>query len=144
MGDSPVVPGTHSHVLKMAAASYDPESDPWTVLRRNFTFAAEKICLCPELLRPMVGNGIISKDDYDELLMESIPKSRRKDSLLLDILPTRPPEMFPVFCELLRKARQDQLANRLEGIRRDRQSGNRGVEAEGNEQLRREKEELEA
>lgn len=132
----------------MAAASYDPESDPWTALRRNLTFAAEKIRLCPNLLRPMVASDIISQGDYEELLMESIPKRKRIDRLLLEILPTRPSEMFSVFCDILRRVGQYELADRLQGIRGDRgQSGNgsgdQRVAAEQTGQSRRE-EELEA
>ena len=102
----------------MAAASSDSESDPWQVLQRNFSFAANKIYLCPDLLRPMVDNSVISQGDYKELLMESTKISSRKDRLLLEILPTRPAKMFPVFCGILRTAGQDQLANRLEGTDR--------------------------
>jgi hypothetical protein len=96
----------------------------------------------------MVASDIISQGDYEELLMESIPKRKRIDRLLLDILPTRPSEMFSVFCDILRRAGQYELADRLQGIRGDRgQSGNgsgdQRVAAEQTGQSRRE-EELEA
>jgi hypothetical protein len=95
---------------EMTAASYDP----WKRLKGHFQFAAEKIYLCPELLRPMVDAGIISRDDYTKLLMDTIELSKRKDLLLLEILPSRPKEMFDVFRDILRKVHQIQLADRLE------------------------------
>ena len=120
----------------------DPENDPWAALCSNVSFAAEKIYLCPDLLRPMMESRIISEHDYNELMMESITQSRRKDRLLLEILPTRPPETFLMFCEILRGAGQDELANRLEGT--DRQKRNRGVETKSIERLWQDKELLEA
>ena len=128
----------------MATGNYDSESGPWTALCRNVPFVADSICLCPDqtdLLLHMVSNRIISISDYNELLVESIPKAKQKVRLL-DILRTKPPQMFPVFCDVLRSAGQDQLANRLEG--KDKLSENLEVKIEGIQQLKQETELLEA
>ncbi|XP_062523793.1 uncharacterized protein LOC134198416 isoform X2 [Corticium candelabrum] len=97
------------------AATYDPEIDPWTTIRLNFTYCSEKLVLNHDLLRLLLQHGFICKGDYEELLMPTILSSKRKDRLLLDILPTRPADKFPEFVEILRRVGLTDLANKLEG-----------------------------
>ena len=97
------------------AANYDPEIDPWTRIRRNLTYCSEKLVLNHDLLQLLLEHRFICKGDYEELLMPTILSCKRKDRLLLDILPTRPADKFPEFVEILRRVRLTDLANKLEG-----------------------------
>ena len=97
-------------------ATYDPhslETDPWRALRSNFVYLSQKLRISVELLGHLLESSLVTRDDY-QTLKSSRPTYENMDKLLIDILPTRPPTDFPVFCRILRTVGQDHVATVLE------------------------------
>jgi hypothetical protein len=94
------------------------------------------LSLSEALLSGLVEKRIISTQEYSNL--RSMTESKAVNRLLSEVLPSRPPETFAMFCELLRDTGQDDLADRLE-----ERDGQTRAEPKTIEQLWQEKELLE-
>ena len=92
----------------------DCRCDPWNSLIRHVSYVGERLRLDTNLLRRLVEEGILTRNDYEQLTNESTPQSRRIDRLLLHILPTKDPKLFDTFCRILKAVGQGFLAQRLE------------------------------
>lgn len=100
-------------------AFLDMDEEPWPALRRNFSYVSDRLRFDTPFLGRLYEQRLLTRYDMDYLRGDRIGYSEKANLLLIDILPTKPPDMFPQFCEILREVGQLHIADRLMGNTRE-------------------------
>ncbi|XP_062503051.1 uncharacterized protein LOC134180010 isoform X2 [Corticium candelabrum] len=107
-----------------SASHVETDDDVWCVVRSNYVYLSDRLrfnSLFPNLLYE---RGFLSRGDIDALRSDFVTHDDKVRRLLIDVLSTRPPEMFPVFCDILKTVGQPHVVEQLtttgntQGIRR--------------------------
>ena len=88
-------------------------SNPWPLIRRNFTFLSERLPMSPFFIGCLFEKELLSEDEFKMLSDDHIVRDQKIRFLLVDILPRKPFVMFTSFCEILHCVGQSHIADRL-------------------------------
>ncbi|XP_062498850.1 uncharacterized protein LOC134176181 isoform X2 [Corticium candelabrum] len=116
----------------MASSARSPshietDDDVWCVVRSNYVYLSDRLCFNSLFTNLLYERGFLSRGDMDALRSDFVTHDDKVRRLLIDVLSTKPPEMFHVFCDILRTVGQTHVVERLtttgntHGIRRDPQ-----------------------
>jgi hypothetical protein len=93
----------------------ESDAEPWPALKRNNVFLSTRLYFSDLFVRHLNQHGFLTPQDRETLLSDHVTRQRKVQLLLDTILPSKPPEMFPIFCEILIQVGQPHLADRLQG-----------------------------
>ncbi|XP_062523555.1 uncharacterized protein LOC134198214 isoform X2 [Corticium candelabrum] len=100
----------HTHPL---VSDIEDDDDPWPALRHNYVFLSKRLRCNSFFLGCLYEKNLISNDDFDTLSRDSLSHVEKIRRLIVGILPSKPPEMFDTFCDILCCVGQSHVANRL-------------------------------
>ena len=97
------------------ASHVDHETDDnvWCVVRSNYVYLSDRLCFNSLFTNLLYERGFLSRGDMDALRSDFVTHDDKVRRLLIDVLPTRLPEMFPVFCDILKTVGQTHIVERL-------------------------------
>ena len=96
-----------------SVSSHEGDEDPWRALQIHYDFVYRSLYFESRFVRKLYGGDIVSREDMELLLSHSLTRAEKAQRLLLEILPSRPPEMFLVLCNVFREVGQPHVADRL-------------------------------
>ena len=102
----------------MASSARSPshvetDDDVWCVVRSSYVYLSDCLCFNSFFTNLLYEQGFLSRGDMDALRSDFVTHDDKVHRLLIDVLSTRPPEMFPVFCDILKTVGQTHISERL-------------------------------
>ena len=87
--------------------------NPWNRLVQNEALLLDQFRVTEDVLLTLSREKLITTEELDRIraLQDRTEKIR---ALLFDVLQYQDPALFPVFCDLLRKSKQDDMADLLD------------------------------
>lgn len=92
------------------------QQNPWNKLIDNETLLLEQLRVTEDVLLTLCRENLITTEELAHF--RSIEdRSEKIRTLLFDVLQYQDPTFFPVFCDVLRRSNQDEIADRLDDDR---------------------------
>ncbi|XP_062515954.1 uncharacterized protein LOC134191361 isoform X2 [Corticium candelabrum] len=101
-------------LVSCSHANVGNDDDPWPALRQNYVFLFSQLQYEPLFLACLYENYMISNDDFEMLSNDSLSHEEKVRLLIVDVLPSNPPQKFATFCLILRCVNQSHIADLLE------------------------------
>lgn len=95
------------------AKLHESDGEQWPAIRRNYHFLSQTLHFSYHFLGLLFQERLISRDDFDALISDSLTREKKVRRLLLDVLPSKPPAMFTMLCDIFCSVGQPHVADGL-------------------------------